>query len=373
MHERPAYVWFDLFRFLAASFVVFEHTRDMLWVPAQQGAGAGIFYKLVYFLTGFGHESVMVFFVLSGFWISSTVDRRMHGENFWGNYLVDRLARLVIVLLPALILGGVLDVLGRFWLHGSLYTGTSGAQTMLTDIAPRLSPYVFLGNAVFLQDLAVPTFGSNGPLWSLANEFWYYLWYPALLILFVKRRFSGLLASLVVAVLWPKLIPGFVIWLLGSVLYRLDRDRVGQERLGKTARVAIMAVLLLVSATALTVSRLGMLPEVGADLLVGLCFFGLFWSFLLLDPRVVPPLQPIAAYGSKASFSLYVSHFPLMAMLATLILHGNRLQPGAGALALLAGLIVMAWGYGWGFAQLTEARTQPVRHWLKARLAPARA
>jgi peptidoglycan/LPS O-acetylase OafA/YrhL len=41
-------------------------------------------------------------------------------------------------------------------------------------------------NAFFLQTIAGPTFGSNGPLWSLAYEWWYYVLFP-----------------LVLAALWP--------------------------------------------------------------------------------------------------------------------------------------------------------------------------
>jgi peptidoglycan/LPS O-acetylase OafA/YrhL len=44
----------------------------------------------------------------------------------------------------------------------------------------HLGPEVLLGNLVFLQAILVPTWGSNGPLWSLAFEFWFYIWFPTL-------------------------------------------------------------------------------------------------------------------------------------------------------------------------------------------------
>jgi len=37
-------------------------------------------------------------------------------------------------------------------------------------------------NVFFLQTITVPVYGSNSPLWSLANEFWYYLLFPLLLL-----------------------------------------------------------------------------------------------------------------------------------------------------------------------------------------------
>jgi len=39
----------------------------------------------------------------------------------------------------------------------------------------HLSLDTFLGNLMQLQTIVVSSFGSNGPLWSLANEWWYYV------------------------------------------------------------------------------------------------------------------------------------------------------------------------------------------------------
>src|SRR5207302_10791525 len=45
---------------------------------------------------------------------------------------------------------------------------------------------------------AVPAFGTNGPLWSLAFEFWFYALYPLLLLLSVRfgtRRTMGIVLA----------------------------------------------------------------------------------------------------------------------------------------------------------------------------------
>lgn len=368
MQHRPSYAWFDLFRFLAASMVVLEHARDMLWVPAAVGSG-GLGYKLVYFLTGFGHESVMVFFVLSGFWITATIDRRRDRPDFWGNYLVDRIARLMVVLLPALVIGGAFDLLGAYGLNGQLYQGTMGTSTINKEVVSHLTPAVFAGNLLFLQSMVVPPLGSNGPLWSLAYEFWYYLWYPSLLLLATRRKFTPYLASLVIAVLWPKLVPGFAVWMLGSVLYRLDLKGVGKTSLTPGVKQAMLGASTAVALVALSASRLRLVPGEVGDLAVGLSFFALFWSILLVEPPFAKWLRGAAKYGSDASFSLYVTHFPFIALAATAVLQGTRLYPGLTALGLLAGVIVAAWGYGWIFSRMTEGKTPVVRGWLKSRLA----
>lgn len=74
--------------------------------------------------------------------------------------------------LPALLLTLVLDKLG-IWLTGGMgYNGefydvyNSGPQL---PVAVSHSVVTFLGNVAFLQTIYVPPFGTNGPIWSLAN------------------------------------------------------------------------------------------------------------------------------------------------------------------------------------------------------------
>ena len=55
----------DLFRTAAALIVVISHARDVVMAD-YDGA---IAYAPFYAATGFGHSGVIVFFVLSGFWI----------------------------------------------------------------------------------------------------------------------------------------------------------------------------------------------------------------------------------------------------------------------------------------------------------------
>src|SRR5206468_11759198 len=108
------------------------------------------------------------------------------------SYLLARLTRLYIVLLPALLLGGALDQTGMH-LAGTdtVYSGHSGMHALNVDVRATSGPTTLLANGLFLQTIAlpgmhgqqVPAFGSNGPLWSLSNEFWYYMAFPLLVLL----------------------------------------------------------------------------------------------------------------------------------------------------------------------------------------------
>ncbi len=219
---RGAFFWTDVMRFCAAFAVVAEHVRDLLFLTSAEAGQISAPWKAFYFVTRFGHEAVMVFFVLSGFWITSAVVRRINEPQLWRGYLIDRLSRLLMVIVPALVLGGLLDF-ANVSLHSIYASGHSGALTLRQPIAERLTPEVLLGNLMFLQTIAGPTFGSNGPLWSRANEFWYYLWFPALLLL-KSRRLGIALATLVLRIFSPALIGGFAVWIMGSALYYLGKS-----------------------------------------------------------------------------------------------------------------------------------------------------
>lgn len=134
---------------------------------------SGIVNKALYFATGVGRQSVMVFFVISGYLIGGSV---LSGRFSWGNYGAARLSRLWTVLLPCLLLTWIIDRL-----IGTIDPAVlSGSYTNVWNSGPPSGSFsnsvlTLLGNLLFLQTIAVPVFGSNGPLWSLANEFWYYL------------------------------------------------------------------------------------------------------------------------------------------------------------------------------------------------------
>lgn len=310
--ERSSYQYMDMLRFAAAAVVVLNHARDLLIVDAaESGNRIGLIAKAVYFVSGLGHEAVMVFFVLSGFWITRAVDRRKDDKVFWRPYLTDRLSRLMIVLVPALLLGGLLDAWGLA--SGTLhYSGASPATSVPEDIAGHLTVAAFLGNVLFVQGLAVPTFGSNGPLWSLAYEFWFYLWFPAIFFA-LRGRLQFALISLAIGVIWPKVALGFVVWLMGSVLYFLDKAANGRERVGgRVRRVAFWAVSAAALVAAFVIARVGMLPLAVSDMLVGGAFSCCIWNLLRSDPTCPGLIRCFAIYGSRASYSLYAIHYPIL-------------------------------------------------------------
>ena len=367
---RGSYFWADVLRFIAALLVVMEHSRDLLFLTVAEAGKLSVIWKAFYFLTGFGSEAVIVFFVLSGYWITSAITRRIDRQAFWRDYLIDRLSRLLIVVVPVLILGGLLD-LASIRLIGSHYAdGASGALTVQQPVSASLSLSTFLGNLVFLQKLVVPTFGSNGPLWSLAFEFWYYIWFPSLLLLLTRRRFSIGLLSLALGALSLGLVEGFGVWLMGSALFYLDRRFTQSVTpwLGGTGwkQVFALFVSLVLLGAALVASRLSV-PIARSSIVLGGAFSLFFWVLLRLDPGQLRPAAPFARYGAGSSFSLYALHFPVILALASLIAPGRRTMPDFARLLQWGGLVLAAIALAWLFSRLTEARTPQLRDWARRR------
>jgi peptidoglycan/LPS O-acetylase OafA/YrhL len=131
--------------------------------------------------------------------------------------------------LPALAIGGILDAIGLYGLESSTHTGATDTYVLNNNLAERLGWQTLLGNILFLQSIAVAPFGTNGPLWSLAYEFWFYIWFPALWVSWRRRRPSPLLATLLLAWVVPNMLVGFACWLCGAALFWATRRSGGQS------------------------------------------------------------------------------------------------------------------------------------------------
>ena len=290
----------------------------------------------LYFFTGFGHQAVMVFFVLSGFLISSTILRsHILGAWSWREYAVNRATRLYVVLIPGLLLGFLWDRLGswRFAPDG-LYSHA------IRDLGPavpleNLTPGAFFGNLLFLQTIRFPTFGSNGPLWSLANEFWYYVLFPAAFgaaLAWAGRRvgaaivLTGVALGVCAFIGWSMLI-GFLIWLAGFGLVLLY-SRI-QMRSRRAVFVFVLISAFLLCATLFTSRKIwenSLLSDLGVGLAFAVFLFAALQSAMGEESR---RYSAVAHEFAGFSYSLYVLHFPFLLFLRAWFVPQQRWQPTA--------------------------------------------
>src|SRR5712692_11026282 len=227
---QRASVHLDLIRGVSALAVMIGHVRGLFFLDFPFLVNKSLAYRVLYAVTGFGHQAVMIFFVLSGYFIGMSVIDSVAGQRWsWRVYLVNRLARLQLVLFPALLLGAFWDQIGMripqaaSFYYGGLY------KYFAPSVALRSTLPVFFGNLFFLQSVVSPVFGSNGPLWILSYEFWYYILFPALMLAAVSWigvRHRVLYLGFALVVFWfvgPSISLYFLIWLAGAAVGRLRR------------------------------------------------------------------------------------------------------------------------------------------------------
>jgi peptidoglycan/LPS O-acetylase OafA/YrhL len=359
----------DVIRSIAAWAVMWGHLRAFFFVDYEELAFRAPSFKVLYFVTGFGHQAVMVFFVLSGFLISSSILKTLGtGTWAWRGYAVSRATRLYVVLIPGLLFGLLWDVLGKsLFASTGLYTqplGSFGGLVVQNELTARN----FFGTLFFLQTIVCSSFGSNGPLWSIANEFWYYVLFPLGLLAsysWLKKSFAAAALLTVAAlsislILGPEKMIGFLIWLAGfAVVLVWSRLKL----LSAGARVAYLLFSSAALMASLTAARLGKLAPQAADLAVGLAFAAFLYGVLQLDLEVLA--DGIYLRGAHLfagfSYSLYVLHFPLLLFLRAWLVPGNRWQPDAAHLlyGLEIGTLVLA--FSWLVARVTEFKTREAR------------
>jgi peptidoglycan/LPS O-acetylase OafA/YrhL len=362
----------DLIRGLAAWAVMWGHLRALFFVDFQHIVRNSPWLRVLYFFSGFGHEAVMVFFVLSGFFISSTIVSRWIAGNWsWRDYAIDRSSRLYVVLIPALLLGCVWDKAGSsIFASTGLYSGPlEGFGAAIAQ--NRITPGIFLGNLVFLQTVVCPTFGSNGPLWSLANEFWYYILFPVALAAGIAWRVNStrrailltILAVILAIFLGSEILLGFLIWLAGAVVVLVFSNC---RFLGKGWLVLYFLVCSLVLSACLGAARTGYSVVLGSDLGVGLAFSLFLFGVLQMEIGTGHGFYPRTAHTIAGfSYSLYVLHFPFLLLLRAWMVPPQRWQPDMAHLGYGAIIGTVTIGLAWFVSIFTENKTRVVRQWMR--------
>lgn len=364
----------DLLRAASALLVMLGHERNLLFVDGGQVLHSNPAISALYFMTGFGHSAVVIFFVLSGYLVGGPAGSAIgQGKFSIRDYYMNRLVRLWVVLLPALALGAAFDHVG---IAAGGVTGRYGGQSGSNLVAgvPDLSLLTAIGNALFLQTILVPTFGSNSALWSLANEFWYYALFPLLATPFIKRSMKSAvgctLALLLTALLGTKIVSGGIIWLFGALAWRLRRHEM-EPRI-RNAACLVATLLCLAWLFAIRTNAVPIDSHNVTDLILGV-LVAVMMVFLPAEagpPHVKSKVWRSLRHGatllSTFSYSMYLVHLPLLFLLVELTFPGRRLQPDLpGCLAFLA-LAVFCTLFSYGFFWLTERQTTKVRTWLRA-------
>ena len=372
--DRRTSAVLDVLRWTAALAVVLTHVNDQLFLSLSETPPGGrtLAFTAWKLISASGNEAVIVFFVISGYLVGGGVlaEFLKKGDIDLADYMLRRCSRLYTVLIPALVIGALLDLAG---------SRLPGGEEVYAERFHHLTAAGFFGNLFFLQNTFVETFGTNDALWSLANEFFYYVMCGLALYASSKnRRPLQRLALLLLLggiawLIFPKILLFGTLWLLGIALRVLPLQR--------TLPVTVSLGQFILT---LVVIRLFFEWEwretLAAHYAVSLAA-AVSCSMLIVslqarpsnDVRMLPLLvrHPFNRFAAEFSYTLYAVHFPfimfVLAVTETLFGWGWRSAYSGGwelGLALL--LIIAVMVYAWLLFLAFESRTHNVYEWLRS-------
>jgi len=191
----------EALRGFAALYVVFFHALPQeiyLW-----GINIGVLFR-------FGPESVILFFILSGFVIKYTYEKSR--IKSFKHYFLRRFIRLYIPLFIIFILAYVLKCIHEGTFANPELLTLGGNLLMLQDVVTQ-KPNVICG-----------VYMANGPLWSLSYEWWFYMLFFFLVTRISSERINKWVGILSIAaaisyLFYPffinRLLMYFAIWWIG--------------------------------------------------------------------------------------------------------------------------------------------------------------
>jgi peptidoglycan/LPS O-acetylase OafA/YrhL len=330
-------------------------------------------------LTLYAVEAVGVFFVLSGF-VIRYVTRMKYARI--GEYWIDRASRMYSVVIPAILFTLFADGLTKH-INAGYYLANWGKYT--DHPISRLVQNLLFTSQFWSRSTRL---FSNGPLWSLSYECLYYAIYGCAFYLRGPLRWIAVIGLIVLG--GPHIAFLLPLWLLGCGLYEIYAWLVTPGRAGagfRRARVHLgfAAVAVLGIALWQPASNACYSAYMGITHLliahqhhpvevfwlmrfyyrVGLpAAFLMLWGLVAIDGVRVDAKAPWVRgvrVLAEGTFPLYVVHFPLYVLIASLIPydHGNPVPKIAMLLAAITFGVLLAFPTN----HLKDAMRNRLRNW----------
>ena len=364
--DKQSFALISHLRWIAALLVVIQHVHQNVLAPYKLLLHQSVIARLVYGISGYGHVAVLVFFVISGFLVGGKAFDLLSSSNIkrdsW-QFLVDRFSRIFIVLIPSLVVAAaaLLLMLNLHPMEPFVFGSDSG-YALAAPMAHDLHLSSWVRAALLLNGFFGGNLNCNAPLWSLAYEWFYYIAALALVLLY-RRSFSlwGVLIMgyatvlcFAAALATPSIFIGALVWLSGAGARIALRAKWVSGNIFRYSGVVLVTSLLVVE-------RFHTVNDLLWGVAIAFMIANTSWTTWHFASHT-------ADYLSKFSYSLYVTHFPLMlACMATLHAIGvlpSRQTFSLRAVCIALGIVVITVLFAKAFASLTEDRTKLFRNWI---------
>jgi peptidoglycan/LPS O-acetylase OafA/YrhL len=328
--------YLDLVRFSAAAGVLLFHIRAHRIGPD----------RLLSFFPQVGHEFVIVFFVLSGYVIAATVDRK---RGTLETYALDRMARVYSVVVPTLFTSIV----------AGLAMGVGSPSDALQSLAANLS---FVGQSWSLG--IIPP--ANPAFWSLSYEVMYYALFGCLVFLRGPARVVACVS--IAALAGPKVMVLLPCWMLGVAAYRWRDIKPLSRRTAMVMGIAIPAAAFAAMSAWKIGAKANALFEIPeswgpsstfakdyiTSVLIALHLYCMRW----LEFDWNESARHLVVKAAAFTFTLYLIHYPVLLAVAQSDEHRSPLA--------LAIALVLVFGATLSLGTVTEGRRHELRTWLAA-------
>jgi len=352
--SQESSVFLNLIRFIACELVVIDHLLTRYQPVLTE--------PLFKFGSTIGGTAVLLFFALSGLLISYSLHNKLDNPEYrFRNFFVDRFSRIYSGLLPALLLGTIIAVTIYVTNHGYFMDLCSMQSTpSLLTFGMTLGmlesfPVSFFNSILSAFGLSFPLpavtpYGFNGILWALVILWWLYMVFGWIVIgsfgLVRNQNRSGwykvgffvvtALLSLLLIGLYQQNSSLVIVWFLGVLMMLGISGKTLNNKLAGNLKARVLGVLFFLSLASavywiyVTFAWTHQYYDISLGILLSTCvFLGVLFlnaggfkraSKFILNRHVVSWITT----GAGFSYTLFVTHYPIIIFLNGLNLPLNR-------------------------------------------------
>lgn len=217
----------------------------------------------------------------------------------------------------------ILDTVGKNC-GFTIYDGNKN-DLFFGNIFSDLSFKTLIGNLLMLQGVFTRVWGSNGPLWSIMYEWWFYILYIPLFYINIKDPIKTayvVLVSFAIVSIASAHLPSivvkftsyFFIWYLGAFVADIYMKRIN---LGIYIYMLFLFILLTVSLVC--AFHLNIFQK---DILISLLFCAIIYCSVVFYEKL--EVFNKISFLSGFSYTLYVIHIPILVFVSGYILKNNN-------------------------------------------------
>lgn len=289
----------DLVRALASQLVLVGHALSYSGIAK---------YLQPPYIPWMQNMAVVIFFILSGFLITYSVGRKLHDERYTvSHFMVDRFSRIYGAFLPSMFIVLLIDKISiEICSECYSYNNAYNLQT-------------FLGNLSMLQGPFIEPFGSARPFWTLAVEWWIYVFFG--LVVFYLLRNVKISITICILLFCAAVIPVYnyvggrgngltVFWIFGCCLYFIWHFKLVRNisNKGKIALGVFFVGVGIARAYLIQSYYDAAVAFAFSMVLIGLLEVSASWN-------ITERVHKIIKYMASYSFTLYLIHYSVLDLL----------------------------------------------------------